>query len=307
VTLAPVARIPLPPHTAEGGFDHAAVHVGLARLFVAHTSNDCVEVVDLRTHTYLGSIPSLPGVAGVWVAEEPAMLFTSNRGEDTASVFEIGTQGERFRFATGRRPNGLGFDPARRRLLVAGVGESGRGEPPSATVFDADVGAVRNRFPLPGRTRWTLYHSATDAFYVNIADPPGVVEIDARDPDGVRRFLDVPAVGPHGLEQDPDGRTLYCACDDGQLATVDLPSGEVRSAGALSGAPDVLWLDPRRRRLYCAIGSPGTVDVFRTDPLGRIETVATSEGAHTLTVDPSSGEVHVFLPDSHEDLVLGER
>jgi DNA-binding beta-propeller fold protein YncE len=305
LTLREVARIPLPAHVPDGGFDHAAVHSGLHRLFVAHTSNDSVDVIDLRTRTAVTSIPSLPGVAGVWVSEKPALLFTSNRGEDTASVFDLSRERERFRLPTGHRPNGLAFDRSRHRLLVAGVGNPKTDAAPTATIFDVRSGEQLFRLPLRGRTRWATYHEATDSFYVNIADPPGIVAIDAGQPDHVDRFLDVPAVGPHGLEQDPNGTTLYCACDDGQLVTVDVGTGQARLAGRLSGAPDVVWLNRRLGHLYVAVGDPGTIDVFQTSPIKRLESVSTGEGAHTLTVDPASDEIHVFLPASHEDLVLG--
>ena len=38
--------IELPPHARPGGFDHASVHSASARLYVAHTSNDALDVLD---------------------------------------------------------------------------------------------------------------------------------------------------------------------------------------------------------------------------------------------------------------------
>ena len=304
MTLREIARIELPRHPPEGGFDHAAVHAASGRLFVAHTSNDSVDVIDLRSRRYLSSLPALLGVAGVWVSEERERLFSSNRGEDTVSIFRLPGQEELHRLSTGARPNGLAFDPRRQLLLVAGVGNRETRSPPTATLFDAAAGNRLGQIELPGRTRWAAYHPASDSFYLNIADPPQIAQIRAGDPSLVHRFINVPASGPHGLEQDPDGRTLYCACDDGTLIAVDLDSGTAAPVGRLAGAPDVLWLNPSRGHLYAAIGDPGLVQVFRTRPFSPVESYPTAAGAHTLTVDPSTGEVHVFLPDSHEDLVL---
>ena len=39
--------VDLPEHRSEGGFDHAAVDRGRGRMFVAHTANDAVDVIDL--------------------------------------------------------------------------------------------------------------------------------------------------------------------------------------------------------------------------------------------------------------------
>ena len=121
-----VARIPLPPHGPDGECDHAAVDPTSDRLYVAHPSTDAIEVVDLPSRSHLRSLKGLKGIAGVWVDAGHRLLFTSNRGEDTASVFRIEANGERelFRVPTGARPNGMAFDPGRKVLMVAGVGNA---------------------------------------------------------------------------------------------------------------------------------------------------------------------------------------
>ena len=304
-----VERIALPRHAPDGEFDHAAVDPVGDRLFVAHPSNDSVEMVDLRTRRHLGSLTGLRGVAGVWVDAEAHLLFTSNRGENTSSVFQLGADATResFRLATGSRPNGMAFDARRGVLMVAGVGDPRvPRSPPTLTFIDVQNRRILGQTEAPGRTRWALYHRASDTFYVNVADPPLIAAIPAGQVPTLERTFPMPARGPHGLEQDPDGGLLYCACDDGVLLSLDLATAEPKVVGRLSGPPDVLWLNARRRRLYCAIGTPGAVDVFGLHPLGKAGSVPTQEGAHTLTVDPQRDQVHVFLPESHEDLVLDD-
>ncbi len=304
-----VERIPLPAHGPDGGFDHAAVDTRVDRLYVAHPSNDAVEVVDLARRRHVRTLGGLRGVAGVWITTEDRLLFTSNRGEDTASVYRIEADEEKeiWRVPTGVRPNGMAYDPSRGTLLVAGVGDPKRaGAPPSLTFVDVPQKKVLATVLLPGRTRWALYHALSDAFYVNVADPASIVQIRADRPTAVDVSHSVAARGPHGLEQDPEGRTLFCACDDGTLMKLDVGSGLTSKAGDLSGAPDVLWVDPDPGRLYAAVGEPAFVDVFSLRPFLRIGTVPTGPGAHTLTVDPARHEVHVFLPETHEDLVLRE-
>ena len=305
--LKEAARIPLPGHSEEGEFDHAAVDRVSDRLFVAHPSNDAVEVVDLRTRRHLRSIRGVPGVAGVWVDARRRRLFTSNRGADTACAYRIQEDGEEelLRVRTGARPNGMAFDPDRQLWMIAGVGDTARsGAPPTLTFVDLREGKTVSQLTLPARTRWATYHKPTDAFYVALADPPAILSIPASDPVKVGRSFSIPARGPHGLEQGLDGRTLYSACDEGTLVALDLMTGQVTRLGSLPGPPDVLWLDPGTKHLFVAIGEPGRVLVFGIDPPRLVETVPTAPGAHTLTVDPLRHEVHVFLPESHEDLVL---
>lgn len=307
--LREVARIALPGHPPDGGFDHAAVDGVSDRLYVAHTSNDAVDVIDLARRKYLRSLTGLKGVAGVWVDEGHRLLFTSNRGENTASAYRIEPTGEIeiLRVSTGARPNGMAFDGRRQLWLIAGVGDPKLPEaPPTLTFVDVSQRRKLASFSAPGRTRWATYHSPTDAFYVNIADPASIVAVRAADPSRIHRSYPMPAKGPHGLEQDPRGETLYCACDEAVLLSLRLSDGHVETIGPLSGSPDVLWIDPGPGRLYAATDERATVEVFGTDPPRHLETISTGPGAHTLTVDPKRHEVHVFLPETHEDLVLNE-
>jgi DNA-binding beta-propeller fold protein YncE len=305
MSLSEVLRIVLPKHPPDGGFDHAAVDPRASRLYVAHPPNASVDVVDLEARRFLRSTPNLPEVAGVWVAEKARLLFTSNRGEDTASIIDLDTGKESYRVSTGPRPNGMAFDPGRGNLLVAGVGNPEVPDAsPTLTFVDAAAGKAVGRLRTPGRTRWAIYHAASDAFYVNIADPPCIAVVAADNLSRVDHLIPIPAKGPHGLEQDPSGRLLYCACDEGVLVNVEIPSGRAERVSALAGSPDVLWLNSRLHHLYVAIGDPGVVQVFSGHLPHLVETYKTGPGGHTLTVDRDRDEVHVFLPESHEDLVL---
>ncbi len=310
MALEVLARIPLPDHRATGGFDHAAIDARTDRLFVAHTANAAVEVIDLAHRRHERTIPGLRGVAGVWVDTSQRLLFTSNRGDDTASVFRIEPDGEQelLRVPTGVRPNGMAFDPVRRLWMIAGVGNASLPHsPPTLTFVDLHDPSVSTRVEAPGRTRWATYHLPTDSFYVNIADPAVIVSVRSTDPSRIDRTFPIPARGPHGMEQDSRGQLLYCACDDGALVTLKVPTGEAKEVGRLSGTPDVLWADAGLDHLYAATDEAATVEVFGTDSQSHLQTFPTSPGAHTLTVDATRHEVHVFLPKTHEDLVLADR
>src|SRR5207244_12417543 len=123
MSLRLLGHIELPAHSRKGGFDHAAVHYEFSRLYVAHTSNDDIDVVDATSDRFLRSIHGLKGVAGVLVSDERGLLFTSNRGENTISLFSAGREQEVVRISSGIRPNGLAFDPSRGLWLVANVGD----------------------------------------------------------------------------------------------------------------------------------------------------------------------------------------
>src|SRR5712691_3254591 len=109
VTLARAGFIAIPPG-AKPGFDHADVFRGGRRMYVAHTGADRIDVLDCATKMYLRSLHDLPGVAGVLIAEEHDLLFTSDRGCARVSVFRCSDERLLGQVGVGPHPNGLAYD-----------------------------------------------------------------------------------------------------------------------------------------------------------------------------------------------------
>ena len=203
--LEQIGEVALPAHGGAGGFDHAAVHGRRGQLYVAHTANDALDVIDCVGHSYRGSIAGFPGVAGALVCEEQDLVFTSNRAERSIGMFSAGDEARIATVAVGGHPNGLAYDPGRRLLLAANVGDPARPGVYTVSLVDADARAMVADLPVPGRTRWAVFDPEAACFYVNIADPPVIAVIEAGSPDRVARAFAMPAAGPHGLELDVGG------------------------------------------------------------------------------------------------------
>ena len=296
--------VDLPANNAKGGFDHADIHAASDRLYVAHTSNDALDVIDCARNRYVESVPGLSAVAGALVSEARGLVFTSNRGDNTISMFAPGAERDAVRIKVGMKPNGLAFDPARGILIAANIGDPSIAG--SFTISVVDVGRKERiaEVPMPGRTRWTVYDPVRDLFYVNIASPAKIVAVDARNPGSVHSEFDIAAAGPHGLDIDPPAGRLFCACDAGVLFAIDAASGRALGEVGLSGAPDVIFLDSRIGLLYVAIGDPGVIDVIDTGQMRRVQTVDTEAGAHTLALDRKRGRVFAFLPETHRAAIF---
>jgi DNA-binding beta-propeller fold protein YncE len=307
VALRRQALIDLPPHAGAGGFDHAAVHEPSGRVYVAHTANDAVDILDVAAGKHVGSVGGLPAVAGALTVTTPELIVTSNRGENTVGLFGPGDVGSVAKIDVGVRPNGLALDSRRGRVLAAHVGDPAI--PGSCTVSILDL-ATRRRLadlPVAGRTRWAVYDPVTDAFLVNIMDPPQIAVVEAGDPPALRRMIPIPQAGPHGLDIDVARRRLYCACDAGVFLEVDADSGKILAAEPIGGVPDVVFFNPGLARIYVAIGEPGVIEVFGAAPFARLETVPTERGAHTLSFDAARSLVCAFLPDTHRAAVFEDR
>ena len=299
--------VELPGNVKPGGFDHAAVHRASARLYVAHTANDTLDVIDCAHDRYSHSIQNLTGVAGALVSDEDNLVFTSNRGENTVGIFVPDDEAGLVKVAVGIRPNGLAYDPGNGLLLVANVGD--QGVPDSFTLSMVNVGQRRmtTSIQVPGRTRWTVFDERAEVFYVNIVDPAQILVVTSAKPIRVARTISIPAPGPHGLDFDPDRRRLFCACDAKQLVILEADSGEVLKRIELSGSPDVIFFNRVLSHLYVAIGDPGVVEAFDTEDMRQLDTVQTEPGAHTLGFDAERNKLYAFLPKTHRAAVYADK
>src|SRR3977135_1486319 len=136
MTLRLLCHIELPANRSEGGFDHADIHPPTDRLYVAQTGNEPIDVIEGARDRYIESIPGFTAVAGALVSEARGLVFTSNRGENTVSMFAPGAERDAFKIAVGMKPNGLAFESARGILIAANVGDPSIPDSHTVTVVD---------------------------------------------------------------------------------------------------------------------------------------------------------------------------
>ena len=152
MALRLLGHVELPAHAQPGGFDHADVHQGTGRLYVAHTSNDALDVIDCATDRYSHSIPNLTGVAGALASDERNLIFSSNRGENTVGIFAPDLEHALVKVGVGLRPNGLAYDPRRNVLLAAHVGDPAIPGSFTVSLIDVERKQLIADIAVPGRT-----------------------------------------------------------------------------------------------------------------------------------------------------------
>jgi DNA-binding beta-propeller fold protein YncE len=281
--------IPIPPH-APSAFDHGDVHLATGRVFVAHTQAGTVEVFDGPERRHVATIPGCSEASGVLVAQADDLVFAAARGAGQVLVIEASTLAVRQAIVVDPRPNGLAWDSGRRQLLVADVAANTA----RLVTPEGDTLAVT---PLPGRPRWCVYDPARERFLVNIREPACVAVLDATS-DALLERWPMPSAGPHGLDLAPAEDQAYVACDGGEVTRAELADGRVTGQIAIAGVPDALWCNPKRARLYVAVGDPGVVQVIDTRAMQVVQTVTTEPGAHTTAFDDERQRLYVFLPTS---------
>jgi len=164
IGLQHLGFVQLPSHLKTGGFDHAAVHEKSGTLYVAHTANDAVDIIDCEEDRYLRSIHGLTGVAGVLVSNDHDLVFTSNRGEKTVGFFPHGNEDKLVKISVGGFPNGLAYDPSKGHLLAANVSK----------VDDPHLSPINSTLTFPNlhRSSQSVLRTLSESCRATISPPP---------------------------------------------------------------------------------------------------------------------------------------
>jgi DNA-binding beta-propeller fold protein YncE len=290
--------IPLPV-TAPTLFDHGAYAEQSGRVFIAHTSANCVEVLDAERGRHLRTMPGFTEAAGI-VAGRDTVVVT-NRGAATLSIVRGSTLACEQTIPTGVRPNGVAFAPGRAQAVVACVGTEE--SPPVLQRIDTGTGRTVT-IPLPGRPRWCVLDAAEEYIFCAIREPSMVLVVSLAD-FRERAQWTLPSAGAHGIDIDQDGDRLFIACDGGSLVALDIGTGSMSGSWPLPGVPDATFFNPVTGRVHVAIGSPGAIVSVNPDT-GATATLATEDGAKTTAL-ARPNRLFVFLPQRGGALELVER
>jgi YVTN family beta-propeller protein len=265
------------------------VYLESGNVFIANTAAGNIEVVDGERLHHLATIPGCPEASGVLAAQDDALIFAAARGEGKLLVIDPTTNTVLRTVVVGPRPNGLAWDGRLKHLLAADVQEN------NARLIDPHKGEVMAAVELPGRPRWAVYHQASGRFLINIREPAVVAVLSASSFELIGQFP-ASSVGPHGLDLDHDGHRAFIACDGGNVVVLDTSKGLELAQVSIAGAPDAVWHNHLKRRLYVAIEDPGVIDVVNTATMTVEEQIITEAGAHTTAYDARRQRLYVFLP-----------
>src|SRR6266849_4916297 len=203
------------PFHPEGDFDHGDVYLPNGHVYIANTAAGTVEVVDGERLCHLATIPDCPEASGVLAAQDDALIFAAARGAGKLLVINAISSAVISAVAVGSRPDGLAWDPLRKRFLLADVQDN------TARLVDPMIGQVIAAASLPGRPRWAVYHQAGDRFLINIREPAVVAILEAESFTPVGQFS-ISSAGPHGLDLDEASHRAFVACYGGNVVVRDL-------------------------------------------------------------------------------------
>ena len=209
------------PGAAGSEFDHGIFDPKSRRVFIAHTRNSSVEVIDADAGRHIATLPGFPGAAGA-VADDGEVLVT-NRGAASIAWLDAATLKTRSVLQTGGRPNGAAIVKRLSLGIAACIGVEN--EQPSLQAFRLDVGR-RVKLDLPGRPRWCVTDASAERLFLCIREPSMILVAGLPDLRPLAHWP-LPSGGAHGLDIDHARERLYAACDAGDLVEVDSRSGDI--------------------------------------------------------------------------------
>ena len=284
-------EVKLPAHLAEGGFDHGDVHLPTGRVFIAHTANGTVEVIDGAKLEHLATIDGCAEASGVLCDPDGHLVIAAARGAGQILAIDPTTHSVQRKISVGGRPNGLAWDSRRQRVLVADVAGN------TVSIVEPSTGRIQVTSSLPGRPRWAGYESTTDRYLVNVRTPSMVAVIDAES-GNIRNTWPVSSSGPHGLDIDRIARRAFVACDGGRLICLDSTIGQEVGSVEIAGGPDAIWFNPAKDHVYVAIGDPGLLQVVDTKEMAVLQTIETGAGTQTTAFDAKRQDLFIFRPST---------
>jgi DNA-binding beta-propeller fold protein YncE len=282
--------IPVPG--VEGRIDHFALDASGERLFVCALGNNTVEVLDLRKGERIHSITGLGAPQGIAYVPELNRIFIAN---DKGGIFKI-YDGKSFQ-AVGELDlkddaDNVRYDAGTKKIFV-GFGSGG------IAVVDAADGRQIGSIKLSAHPEAFELEKNGRRIFVNVPNSRHVAVIDREKGEVVAKWKTDLAFGNFPMALDEANHRLFVGCRlPSKLVVLNTDSGDVIAKVDISGDPDDVFYDAKRRRVYAICGA-GKVDlVEQIDPktYKTSTKIDTAEGARTGLFVPERDTLFVAVP-----------
>lgn len=283
----------------DGGWDRLTADSQLHRLFV--TRSDRVTVLDIETGKLIAEIGGLGNAHDVCLTGRYGYITDGAQG--VVHIFDRRTLHSLATLPVGSEPKTIVLDPASQSVFA--FNERGH----SAAVIDASSNKALDPVKLSGKPV-SAVADGKGSLFVALEDTNQIARIDARTRREVTAWPLKGCIGPSGLAINESRNELYVGCENGDLATLDVATGNLTGSLELADDPRALAFDSRRNLIFAA--SPaGTLTTIREDSPGRVtvsQKIQTQPGARTLAIDSTAGKLYLatakfgLRPNTSEEL-----
>ena len=276
----------------DGGFDYISCDVAARRLYIPRRAPSGLTVFDLDTLAPVGSIPEIAS-GGAVVDPKSHHGFSTTKpmtmwdAQTLKTIKTIDVDGA---------PDGIMLDTFNERVWVLSH------QPPYATIIDAAQGTVVGTIDLGGAPEEAV-SDGKGTVYVNISNKANVAVVDAKTL-AVTAHYDLSSKGVSGgsglsldekngilfaYYRQPTPTVVILSAKDGKIITT-LPTGAM---------VDTVAFLPKTMEAVSAEGAGSMTFIKENSPtdFSVEQTVTTTPGAKTLTLDTKTGHLITMTAD----------
>ena len=277
----------------EGGTDYVAVEATTGRVFVSRA--DHMMVVEGATGKVLGDIPNTPGVHGAAFSSKVGHGFTTNRGNETVTMFDLKTLAVIKQIKVGPGLDGIMYDEPDDKIILTNhstpIG--------TLTAIDPKNGDILATVELEDTAPEGAAADGKGHIFVNNEGTSTIQMIDVKTWKATASWSLAPCEGPTGIAYDKASNRIFSGCSTNSVV-LDPSKGKIVATIKNGTRVDALGWDPSRKLIYIPNGGEGNVTVVHQDSPDKytvVATVATVAGAKTITVDPVTHNAYLFQPE----------
>jgi outer membrane protein assembly factor BamB len=220
--------------------------------------------------------------------------FITDGGAGTVIIFDLKTYAVLGTIATADDADGIIYDPASKRLLIA-CGDAGALVPLAPDV-DPKTGKADAPIPLNGKPEF-MAADGQGKVYVNLVDKNIVAAVDLHAGKVIARWPTAPGATPVGLSIDARNGRLFVGCRSKKMIIMNTRDGSVLADLPIGAGVDATAF--RDGSAFASCGD-GTLAIIRETSPAKFEvvqTVTTAPGARTMAVDARTGTVYLPTAD----------
>jgi len=282
--------IPLPG--VEGRIDHFAFDAGGERLFVGALGNNSIEVIDLRKGERVHSITGLGAPQGIAYVPEFNRLFIANDKGGICKIYDAKSFQMVGELDLKDDADNVRYDEATKRIYV-GFGSGGIAiinTPDSKQIGSIKLTAHPEAFELEKNGK---------RIFVNVPNSRRVAVIDRDKGEVIATWKTDLAFGNFPMALDEAHHRLFVGCRlPSKLVVLNTESGDVVAKIDISGDPDDVFYDGKRRRIYaiCGVGKIDIIEQTDANTYKAFGKIDTANGARTGLFLPERGTLFVAVP-----------
>ena len=295
--LRKAATIDLPGRVGKR-FDYMAIDYNHNYLLSAHSGDDVLHVIDMKTNKHLKTITNTPGIEGVEYVAELNKAYASNGQDHSIGVIDMNTMKVIKKISAINKPAGSVYAPEFKKLYVSD--ETGK----TLIVVDVTKDEVVKKIVFKSETGMPQYDPVAQKIYLNLQDANAFVVIDPQTDKMTNVYAVGNCKGNHGMALDVVNHLAFLVCENSDTLTVfNLNSHKPVAYVDITQGGGVVKYDPGLKRIYVAC-SGGAISVIHEDNpthFTKLDDFHVQKKVHSLAVDTVTHKV--YAPEQEEDEV----